>query len=368
MSNKFSLFYRFDHALGCAHLAMRLLETVEKDLHPTRQLAASVGLSVFLPLPHPSRRRAIPHPSGNPAQSDDYEGRFAHNHPTVQDCVCILVAALCRGLGHAPYSDLWAEFSSGGGAEWSLQKATRLLVSEMWKGAPARREKVLLSQQKATKEQDSATIKITTSAIPARPASSPESCSLSPEKSGHDETRFRKSASQDVLTEEDFPSTPGSMGAAEGLRPQLERYFAKWFPDDGGTIRFGERDLDFILELIDLPRSVVVSLRAELQMASSPDSGTEGSSFPRWRGRGEVPPAARVAMLWTRHIRGRPVNLAYAYEIVHNWRGGLDADLLDCALRDSGKCGLKNTLDVDRWLQKLCGPDKHIVRRYVRNS
>lgn len=54
---------------------------------------------------------------------------------------------------------------------------------------------------------------------------------------------------------------------------------------------------------------------------------------------------------WAKHVKGRPVGDAWMYEIVSNWRCGLDVDRFDYILRDAHHCGLATGVarEVDRF-------------------
>lgn len=54
---------------------------------------------------------------------------------------------------------------------------------------------------------------------------------------------------------------------------------------------------------------------------------------------------------WSGHIRGRPVEKAWLYEIVSNWRSGIDVDKFDYFRRDALFLGIQRQFDHDRYLK-----------------
>jgi HD superfamily phosphohydrolase len=56
---------------------------------------------------------------------------------------------------------------------------------------------------------------------------------------------------------------------------------------------------------------------------------------------------------WSKHIRGRPVEKAWLYEIVSNWRSGLDVDKFDYFRRDALYLGVQRQFDHNRFLKAV---------------
>lgn len=54
---------------------------------------------------------------------------------------------------------------------------------------------------------------------------------------------------------------------------------------------------------------------------------------------------------WGEAIRGRPAHKAWLYEVVSNWRSGLDVDKFDYFRRDAYYLGIKRQFDHDRYLK-----------------
>ncbi|CAD7941123.1 unnamed protein product [Amoebophrya sp. A120] len=114
-------------------------------------------------------------------------------------------------------------------------------------------------------------------------------------------------------------------GELESLYNQFRRKIKNGarFP----AMQFTELDLVYIQELIELPGKK--KLRASL---------LEG----------------RIWEDWPRYVRGRAITHAWTYEIVSNWRGGLDVDRLDYFVRDPKSLGLEGCpVEYQRYVDSL---------------
>eukprot|EP00392_Amoebophrya_sp_AT5.2_P010984 g11059.t1 len=89
---------------------------------------------------------------------------------------------------------------------------------------------------------------------------------------------------------------------------------------------FTAKDLEFIQELIELPGKK--QLRQHLL-------------------------AGTLRENWGHFVKGRPISHAWAYEVVSNWRGGMDVDRMDYFLRDSASLGVRCPVEWARWAQSL---------------
>lgn len=89
--------------------------------------------------------------------------------------------------------------------------------------------------------------------------------------------------------------------------------------------KFTKNDLTFIQKLIDPPKN---KLRGHLS-------------------------AGTLADEWEKLDMGRPVEYAGLFEIVSNWRGGLDVDRLDYLLRDGDAAGVPCQLNVPHYINDL---------------
>ncbi|CAD7948276.1 unnamed protein product [Amoebophrya sp. A120] len=148
-----------------------------------------------------------------------------------KDRICLIVAALCHDLGHAPFSHMFEVFrrENGDDPTWSHETASKLLVQAVWEDV------------------------------------------------------------KDVMKEEYWKFCEDH----EPLIPVLD---------------WNEKDLLYIQELIDVP------------------------------GKKELQEALRTGRLheeWGKHIQSRPIEYAWTFELLSNWRGGLDVDRLDYFLRDT---------------------------------
>jgi HD superfamily phosphohydrolase len=56
---------------------------------------------------------------------------------------------------------------------------------------------------------------------------------------------------------------------------------------------------------------------------------------------------------WSKHIKGRPVEKAWLYEIVSNWRSGIDVDKFDYFRRDALYLGIKKEFDHHRFMKAV---------------
>jgi len=57
---------------------------------------------------------------------------------------------------------------------------------------------------------------------------------------------------------------------------------------------------------------------------------------------------------WSKHIKGRPVEKAWLYEVVSNWRSGIDVDKFDYFRRDALHLGIHKQFDHDRYFKAVC--------------
>ena len=56
---------------------------------------------------------------------------------------------------------------------------------------------------------------------------------------------------------------------------------------------------------------------------------------------------------WGQLVKGRPFNYAWAYEIVSNFRGGMDVDRLDYFARDAKSMNINAPVDLHRFVNNL---------------
>merc|ERR1740121_1972125 len=56
---------------------------------------------------------------------------------------------------------------------------------------------------------------------------------------------------------------------------------------------------------------------------------------------------------WPKFISGRGPTYAWCYELVSNWRGGLDVDRLDYFLRDAHHLYMSCPCEWQRWVSNL---------------
>lgn len=57
---------------------------------------------------------------------------------------------------------------------------------------------------------------------------------------------------------------------------------------------------------------------------------------------------------WSNYIKGRPVEKAWLYEVVSNWRSGIDVDKFDYFRRDALHLGVHKQFDHDRYMKAVC--------------
>jgi len=67
---------------------------------------------------------------------------------------------------------------------------------------------------------------------------------------------------------------------------------------------------------------------------------------------------------WSEHIRGRPVEKAWLYEVVSNWRSGIDVDKFDYFRRDALFLGIHKQFDHNRYMKavRVILDDKRVDR------
>merc|ERR1719262_559219 len=56
---------------------------------------------------------------------------------------------------------------------------------------------------------------------------------------------------------------------------------------------------------------------------------------------------------WSDTIKGRPVGKAWLYEIVSNWRSGIDVDKFDYFRRDALYLGINREFDHNRYMRTV---------------
>eukprot|EP00392_Amoebophrya_sp_AT5.2_P013621 g13750.t1 len=95
----------------------------------------------------------------------------------------------------------------------------------------------------------------------------------------------------------------------------------------GRRIQLGEFDLLFVQQLINPPQK-------------------------KWL-REKLKDGELTAEAWSKCIKSRPVCYSWCFELVSNWRGGMDLDRLDYFVRDAYALGIACPADAERFLNEL---------------
>ncbi|CAD7926740.1 unnamed protein product [Amoebophrya sp. A25] len=114
-----------------------------------------------------------------------------------------------------------------------------------------------------------------------------------------------------------------------------------------------DKDLQFIQELVELPAKK--RLRASLGEAVDKPSSTtiHRTTRPDKAAVNYISNTINFQTLWSQHVHGRPVHYSWAYEIVSNWRGGIDVDRLDYFVRDAYHAGVASPVQWRQFLNSM---------------
>lgn len=134
-------------------------------------------------------------------------------------------------------------------------------------------------------------------------------------------TELSSETEEELRRYEGWTHEEASLALLDGLFLELEGPLS-----DVGLREDSEgNDFQFIKELIDPPKK---KLEASLERKE-------------------------LAHAWPTIMKGRPVDKAFLYEVVSNWRSGIDIDKFDYFRRDALFLGIKRQFDHDRYIKGI---------------